>query len=229
VNVLIGFLILPESLPKERREATPIRPGDFNPITTISEMARKPGLGWLLGVWCLFNFALNGIGSISSLFYIDKFDVQPWQVGSILVFGGAALAVVQFLLVQRLVSWFGDRVIAISSLVGQAICSLGIFLSPAFWLVYPINMINSAMSGFTFPTLTTLNTDRVTTREMGLLMGVTTALGSLMNIAGPLWAGLVYDRVMPGAPLWMGAFVYALAALMLTWPALKRPAMLRQG
>jgi MFS transporter, DHA1 family, tetracycline resistance protein len=56
-------------------------------------------------------------------------------------------------------------------------------------------------------------------REVGLLMGVTTALGSLMNIIGPLWAGALFDRVMPGAPYWMGAAIFVLAALMLIKPA----------
>ena len=80
-------------------------------------------------------------------------------------------------------------------------------------------MINNAVSGFTFPTLTTLNTNCVQPREVGLLMGVTTALGSLMNIIRPLWAGMIFDQVMPGAPYWMGAVLFMLAALMLIKPA----------
>lgn len=26
-----------------------------------------------------------------------------------------------------------------------------------------------------------------------------------MNVFGPVWAGFVYDRVMPSAPYWIGA------------------------
>ena len=94
-------------------------------------------------------------------------------------------------------------------------------------LIYPITVLNRAVSGFIFPTLTALNANRASPREQGVLMGVTTALGSLMSILGPLWAGVVYDRVMVGAPYWMGAVVYVLAALALTRPAsrqrLRRP------
>jgi predicted MFS family arabinose efflux permease len=79
------------------------------------------------------------------------------------------------------------------------------------------------MSGFTFPTLTTLNTNRVLHREVGSLMGVTTAIGSLMNIVGPLWAGVVFDRVMVGAPLWMGAVIFVMAAVMLTRVTVTQP------
>jgi len=53
------------------------------------------------------------------------------------------------------------------------------------------------------------------------LMGVTTALSSLANIFGPLWAGLIYDHVMPGSPYWMGAIIYGAAALILARPAPK--------
>ena len=215
VNVLLGLFLLPESLPRDQRETRPIRASDFNPLVSIAEMARKPGLGWLLLVLCLFNFAFNGINSTATLFVMQKFAAEPWQVGLLLMVRGGALAVVQFVLVQRLVPRFGAQGVGVASLAGQALGALAFFFAPVLWLLYPINMLVSAMSGFTFPTLTTLVTDRVPHREVGLLMGVTTAIGSLMNIAGPLWAGAVYDGVMPGAPYWMGAVVFMLASLML--------------
>ena len=229
VNVLLGLFILPESLPKDRRERTPIRLKDFNPVVSIAEMARKPGLGWLLAAMCLFSFAFNGINSTSTLFFIQKFGVQPGQVGMLLMVGGITLAVVQFLLVQGMVRRFGERAIAIASLLGQGLAALGIFFTPFFWLVFPINMLATGFSGFTFPTLTTLTTNCVQPREVGLLMGVTTALGSLMNIAGPLWAGAVYDGVMAGAPFWMGAGVFVLAGLMLFRQPQGRPVAVEQG
>jgi DHA1 family tetracycline resistance protein-like MFS transporter len=132
-----------------------------------------------------------------------------------LVLGGVALAVVQFLMVQRLAPRYGEKLVAMGSLFGQAASSVALFFAPLLWMIFPFYMIANAFSGFTFPTMTTLTTNRVLPHEVGLLMGVTTAIGSLMNIAGPLWAGLVYDAVMPGAPYWMGALVYVVAAFML--------------
>ena len=223
LNLLLSFFILPESLPPERRETTPMRARDFNPVVSIIDMARKPGLGGLLLVTCLFNFAFNGISSTSSLFMIDKFGVQSWQVSLLMTMSGLSLALVQFLFVQKIVKRFGERRIAITSLAGQAVNNLAIFFAPAFWWIIPIAMVNSATSGLTFPTLTTLNISRVQPREVGLLMGVTTGLGSLMNIFGPLWAGAVYDRVGLGAPYWMGAAILLLAAGMLWLIREKQP------
>lgn len=215
LNVILGFFILPESLPKERRRETPIRPNDFNPIVAIFEMARKPGLGWLLLVTAIFNFAFNGINSTSTLFVIQKFSAQPWHLSLLLGLAGVAVGTTTFLLVPRLVPRFGDVKVARASLIGQSIVNASIFFVPIFWVIFPMNLLVSAISAFTFPTLTTLSTDCVEHREIGSLMGVTTGLGSLMNIFGPLWAGAVYDNVMLGAPYWMGAILLAAAGMML--------------
>ncbi len=215
LNVLLGIFILPESLPKEQRSTTRLVFKDINPLSSIASMARKPGLGILLLVTALFNFAFNGIGSTSSLFFIKKFGVDPSQVGWLMVLAGIALGVVQFLLVQRTVRRFGEKTVAVTSLSALSLGELAIFFAPLLSWLYPINMLVTAISGFVFPTLTTLNTARVEHREVGLLMGVTTAIASLMNIFGPIWAGVVFDRVMVGAPYWMGAVIIGLAALLL--------------
>jgi DHA1 family tetracycline resistance protein-like MFS transporter len=219
LNVLFGFFMLPESLPKERRNAAPMRVSDFNPVAAIIEMARKPGLAGLLVVNCLFNFAFMGISSTSTLFYIEKFAADPGQLGTLMALAGISLAVVQFLLVQRVVKRYGEKRVAVASLIGQVVGDLAIFFAPTLLAIYIVNMFVTATSGFTFPTLTTLNTSRVQHREVGLLMGVTSALGSLMNIIGPVWGGIIYDRIMIGSPYWMGAVILVLAAGLL----LKQP------
>jgi len=220
-NVALTWFLLPESLPVEKRDASPMQAKDFNPIVSIFEMAVKPGLGRILLVTALFNFAFNGISSTNGLFLIDKFQIQPLELGSLMAGSGVALAVVQFWLVQRLAPRLGEALLAAISLIGLALGYTGIFLAPILWLVYVVYVFSSTMSGFTWPTLTTLNTNCVQPREVGLLMGVTTAIGSLTNMIGPVWAGLVYDHVMPGAAHWMGAVIFLMAAALLI-PLLRR-------
>lgn len=221
LNLLLGIFILPESLPVEHRETTRMKISDFNPIIAIFEMARKPGLGWLLLVTALFNFAFNGINSTSTLFVIQKFSAQPWHLSLLLGLAGIAVGATTFILVPRLVPRYGDNKVARVSLIGQGMIDVSIFFMPFLWPIFPLNMLVSAISAFTFPTLTTLSTDLVPHREIGLLMGVTTGLGSLMNIFGPLWAGAMYDHVMIGAPYWMGALILVMAGVMLMRPAIK--------
>ena len=109
LNVLVGYFILPESLPVDQRDKTPLRASDFNPIVSIYEMARKPGLAWVLVVLGLFNFSFNGINSTSALFFIHKFNAQTSQISLLMVLGGISLAFVQLLLVRRLVPRFGEK------------------------------------------------------------------------------------------------------------------------
>jgi multidrug resistance protein len=215
LSVLLAFFFLPESLPKEQRETARIRLNDLNPFASIGGMARRPNLGNLFLALCLFNFAFNGINSTQTLFLIEKFVVQPWQLGLLLVAAGITVAVVQAVLVQWFVSRYGEKTTAVTSLLGQALVALTIFYAPLFWLIYPLTVLNSTLSTFTFPTIGTLASNSVSAREQGSLMGVTTALNSMMSILGPLWAGIIYDRIMRGAPYWMGAVIFALAALIL--------------
>jgi MFS transporter, DHA1 family, tetracycline resistance protein len=215
IGWLLAFFLLPESLPQEQRETAPIRLNDLNPFAAISVMARKPGLGGLLLVLCLFNFAFNSINSTQTLFIIDKFDAQSSQVGLLLVLIGIAVVGVQVTLIQRVVPRYGEKTVAIASLLGMAIGYTTTFFAPILGLVIVLAVVSNAVSAFTFPTLTTLTANGVAPRELGALMGVTTALGSLMSVAGPLWGGAVYDHVMLGSPYWIGAILFVLAAFLL--------------
>ena len=215
-NVALGFFLLPESLPKERRRAAPIRLGDLNPIGAISGMARKPGLGWLLLVQGLFNLAWNGSTNTESLFLIDKFGAQPWQIGLLMALYGGAIGASQATLVSRWTPRFGERRVASISLLLVAFSGLAVFAAPVLWLVFVVAVLSRGAVAFVFPALTTLAVGRVSRGEQGELMGVTTAIGSLTGVLGPLLAGVSYDRIMPGSPYWLAAVVLVAAALLLS-------------
>ncbi len=173
-------------------------------------------LGRLFLALCLFNLAFNGINSIQTLFLVDKFAAQPWELGLVLVIAGITVAVVQALLVQRFVARYKEKAVAIASLFGQAVGALAVFFAPMLWLLYPLTVVNSSLSTFTFPTIGTMVSNNVSAREQGMLMGVTTALASLMTILGPLLGGLSYDHILRGAPYLFGAATFALASLVLS-------------
>jgi multidrug resistance protein len=216
-SLLLGLFLLPESLPCELRDTRPLRLGDLNPLASIGAMARRPGLGGPLLVLCLFNFAFNGINSTETLFLIEKFAAQPWQAGALLVLAGIAVVVVQRV-VQPVVRRYGEQTTARVCLIGLALGALATFCAPMLWLVYPLMVFRTLASSGIFATLGAITTNRVSPHEQGMLMGVSTALSSLMSVLGPLWAGAVYDRVMPGAPYWMGAGILVAAALLLAYP-----------
>lgn len=216
LNVVLGYFFLPESLPKSKRDITPLRFRDYNPVIAILDMVRKPGLGAIILVLALFSFAFNGINGTSALFMIQKFNAETWQLSVMMMLAGASNALSNTFLVPRLVPRFGEKKSGVLGLIGLALFSTTVFFIPFLWPAFFVNMLGSAMSSLIFPALTTLSIERVTHQEAGQLLGVTSAVGSLMNIFGPLGAGIVYDHVMMGSPFWMGAIVLLVSAYLLT-------------
>lgn len=212
--LVLGLVWLPESLPPAQRVTRQVRLGDFNPFGAIWSVWNRPGLDTVLLALCLFNGAFQGIASIESLFLVERFAAQPWHIGAVLVCTGATIVLVQRLVGPLVARWGAQRV-ATSSLLLLGLGALAMCLVPVLWLVIPINIVRTIASGLVFPTTAVLLTARVAHHDHGALLGVNTALASCMTMVGPLWAGAVYERVMPQAPYWMGAAIFALAAYVL--------------
>ncbi len=213
---VLGFFILPESLPREKRETKPLRLADLNPFASIFDMLRRPTVGGLLLTQCLFFFVFNGNNNMLPVFMIEKFTAQPWQVAMLFAMSGIVMAIMQGALVGPLVKRFSEKPLTVNSLVLQAVAAIGIVTVPAFWMLFPAAVLNSMGTGLVWPTLGALLANSVSSEEQGRVSGVSTALGSLMSIFGPLWAGTAYDRIAPAAPFWIGAIIFVLAGLFLT-------------
>jgi MFS family permease len=212
ISAIVGCFVLPESLPQEQRTAGVFQWREVNPLATLLDMIRRPALGMLLLVWCLFQFAFTGHTSILAVFVIDRFGMSPVQLAFLFVVGGIANAIVQGGLVGRLAPRFGEKRLALASLGLQALTAIALVAAPVFWLLYPIMVLNSAATALIWPTMGALMANQVPLPEQGQISGASTALGSLMSVFGPLWAGAIYDQFAPVAPYWSSMLVFALAA-----------------
>ena len=215
ISVGLIYFLLPESLPVEKRQTAPLQLRDFNPFVSIRDMARKPGIGLILLVSALFNFAFDGINSTTGVFIVDKFSAQPWALGLLFVLAGIATSAMQGTLVQTMIPKFGEKRMAIVALSGEGLGALFLFFAPALWMLFPIAFVQSAVVSFIFSALSTLAANRASENEQGQLAGVSAAVSGLVAAMGPLWAGTVYDFVMPGAPFWMGAILLGIACLLM--------------
>lgn len=215
LSAIVGFFVLPESLPREKRDTTALKLSDLNPFPAIFEMLRRPGVGILLVVQCLFLFVFNGRNSILTVFLIDSFQVEPTQLAALFAVGGLVMAIVQGGLIGPLVKRFGEKQVGLSGFFLQAIMSVSLYLAPAFWMMFPLNALATGASGLIWPTLGALIANSVPQAELGKVNGVNTALGSLMSVFGPLWAGTMYDTVSPSAPFWLSAVILIVGCALL--------------
>ncbi|MBI5839833.1 MAG: MFS transporter [Chloroflexi bacterium] len=214
VSTALIYFLLPESLPIERRASSRLSLNDFNPFASVIQMMAEPGLAPILMIVILFNFTFDGVNSVAGVFIKDKFTASPLTLGLILLFVGLSTAFVQSSLIGRLVPRFGEKRMALVGLLGNVIGWPLVILAPKMWMLFPIAAVQSGISGFIWATTGALAASRVPEHEQGQLAGVNVALGGLMSMLGPLWAGAVYDGIMPSAPYWMGAIILGFACLL---------------
>src|SRR4029453_13640649 len=168
------------------RETTPLRAGDFNPFVSIGDMMRRPGLGLLLGVSSLFALGFAAINSTVAVYVVQKFGALPWQISALFVGVGVVTVLTQAVFVPRVVRRFGEKTMAIVSLLGLGLGTLLVFVVPQFWMLFPISLLQNGVGGFFWATTGSLTVSKVDPREQGNLAGGNTGLQSLMSGVGPL-------------------------------------------
>ena len=215
IATLIGLYILPESIPKEKRNLTDIKFKEINPLKSIGKMLKLPVVGTLLTVFCIANFAFNGFNVNAPVFLIYKFSATPLEIAGMLLVVGMVMAIVQGGLIGKLKTKFGDKKLIMGGLLIQALSFILFLLAPSFWMIYLIGGIISAGFALRSPTMYSLLSKNVSSIEQGEIFGISTSLFALMNVLGPLFAGLVYDQIMPSAPYWIGAILFMIAFILM--------------
>jgi MFS family permease len=87
------------------------------------------------------------------------------------------------------------------------------------WL-FPAMALVATGSAFTNPTMNAFVSQRSAASEQGAILGTVQSVLSLTRVAGPAWAGAVFDHFGTGAPYWSGAG-FILLALVLAMPDLR--------
>ena len=214
VSFGLSYFFLSEALPPQARNTDKMTLAALNPLGSIWSLLRRPVVGRLLLVACFFSLAANGMSSINSLYMIDRFAAPAWIVGGYLVVIGVGIILLQTI-VPLVVRRLGQRGTVGATLVQQAAGSVAIYLMPSLWSFLPVSILNGWFTNFIYAPMTALQTNSVGESDVGMLMGVTTSLNSLMNIFGPLLAGFVYDAIHPGAPYLAASVSFLLGGILL--------------
>jgi MFS transporter, DHA1 family, tetracycline resistance protein len=189
-NWLYGLLVLPESLPPERRVAR-FDWKKANPVGSLKLLRSHPDLFGLAGVMFLFQLAHNVLPSIFVLYTGYRYGWTPFQVGLMLMATGVANIIVQALLVGRIVKAVGERG---SLLIGLACAAVGFAiygLAPTWWL-YCLGLPIFAFGGLIAPGAQGLMTRKVSPSEQGQLQGANSSIMGVTGLIGPSLYGLTF-------------------------------------
>jgi DHA1 family tetracycline resistance protein-like MFS transporter len=222
INFLYGLVLLPESLPPERRKV--FAPGRVNPLAAMHGLTRLTGVGLLVAVFALLNLAQFILHSIWVLYTGFRFDWGPREAGFSLFVVGLTVALVQGGLLSILLKRVGERRLVLIGLASATIAYAAYGLASSGWMMYVIIAAN--LLGFTVgPALQAIVSKAALPSEQGLAMGALSSLASLVGVIAPLLGTPLLAEVshLPpndwkmGAPFFLSALLggaaLALAAL----------------
>ncbi len=211
-NLVYGAFVLPESLPPERR-----RPFDWrhaNPWGSAHMVFDDPVLRRLALNWCCIWFALAAIPSSFVLANTMRFGWDSRQNGLALGMAGLSSAVVQGLLVRRIVPALGERRAALAGalLTGSGYVCQGFAMVPAFVFV---GIGLQAMGAFGNAAVQAMVSAEAGPDRQGETQGALSSLQGLTAILSPLLASTLFSTfaregaafVFPGAPFLASALV----------------------
>ena len=212
-NFAAAWFLLPES-----RTATDATIG-LARIEALRRAVAHPRIVLLLALYFIVTAAFSGFEATFALFSERRFGFTGATIGFLFAFVGIVLALVQGVLVGRVVKWMGEaRLIPVAILV----IAIGLGLVPLSWtvsmLMLAIGVIAVGM-GLNSPSLSSMLSRLSDPNDQGGILGLASSLSSLGRVVGPVWGGFLFDHfgiAMPflsGATIMLTAFAVSLVSL----------------
>ena len=212
INVIYGYLILPESLPLQNRRKFDIKRA--NPVGTLLSLKKYPIISGLLICIVLFNISQHATQSTWTFFTIEQFNWNEKWVGYSLGFVGLMAAIVQGGLIRIIIPKIGNIK---SVYFGMIFYIIGLTLfafANKSWMIFAI-VIPFSLGGITGPALQGIMTNNISDDEQGEFQGGITSLVSLTAIIGPLLMTNLFSYYtsdqssiyFPGAPFLLAAIL----------------------
>jgi MFS transporter, DHA1 family, tetracycline resistance protein len=219
LNWLYGFFVLPESLQPENQRKFEWKRA--NPVGTLASLLRYKVIAGLIMTLALLYISAHAVQSNWSYYTIEKFKWTPSQIGISLGVVGFVFAIVQGLLIRKIIPALGQQR---SVYAGLGLYALG-FLLYAFstqgWMMYAFTVVY-CFGGIAGPALQGIMSSVVPPNEQGELQGGFTSLMSLASVIGPplmnnLFAYFTKEDApiyFPGAAMLLGAVLTLISAVL---------------
>jgi DHA1 family multidrug resistance protein-like MFS transporter len=214
LTLLLLHFFLPESLPPEARsrDAGALRLR-FPSWSEVQGTVISP-LGALLFLAFLTSFALTNFQGIFGLYVLEKFGWGTERVGWILTVMGGVAVLTQGILAGPLSKRWGEMRVIKVTLLASAVTFGLLLLADTFAAVLLTTGLFTLPNALMRPAVVAL-TSKVAGGRQGAVMGLNNSATSLGRVAGPIWAGLVFDAninlpYLSGGILMLAGFVATL-------------------
>lgn len=218
LTILLSILLLPESLPAERRKLERAVAAEVAPRRGLA-LLRMPAVALLLFIAFGSQFAFFSFQTVYVLWaerlvfsgFPDTFVQQA--VGAILTFVGVCGIVTQFWLVAPLVRLFGEKKLVIGGNLARVVAFAAMSFSPTIIVAVLVIPFLAVGGGVSFPALIALLTYAAPPGERGQVIGSHQSAAAFGSILGPLLSGFLFQNVHPNAPMVAAAFLMGATVL----------------
>src|SRR3984885_8370716 len=215
-NTMYGLLILPESLPRDRR--APFRWKSANPIGALHLLRSDRVLTGLSVSNFFAQLAHAVLPSIFVLYATYRYGWDSKTVGGTLAMVGVCTMLVQGAGIGPIVRGFGER----RSLLLGLVCGAAVFFifaiaptGPLSWLGIPV----MSLWGVSGAAIQALMTKRVAPDQQGQLQGANSSVQSIAQLLGPFLFTLTFAYFigahtplhLPGAPFYLASALVLMA------------------
>ena len=182
-NFTLGLIVLPESLPVEKRRGFDWRRA--NPLGGLMQIGQLPGLGWMLLM--LFFYSVSGYvyPAVWAYYTQAAFGWDSGLVGLSLTLYGLSMVVVQAGLVGPVMAWLGEVRVILWALVLDLAVLAAFALAGQGWMVWVLTPI-AALGSIATPAIAGYMSRRAGDDQQGELQGVMASVNALSIIAAPL-------------------------------------------
>lgn len=213
VNVVYGFLYMPESLNKNNRlkEITFVR---LNPFTQLADILSMKNLKRILISAFLLWIPNGSLQAIFSQFTMDTFNWKPSLIGLMFSIMGFQDIISQGFIMPKLLIKLSDKQIAILGMISEII-GYSLIAASSLFSFYPFLIVGMFIFGFGDsifgPSFNGMLSKSVDSSEQGRIQGGSQSIQALARIIGPIIGGQIYIILGHSAPAFMGMILIAAA------------------
>ncbi len=212
LNLLYGFFVLPESLPASRRHAFHWK--GANPLSSLKRLAQLKGVAPLAAVVACTGLAQFVMYTCWVLYSEFKFGWGPRENGWSLAAVGIVTAVVQGLLLGRILKHISVRRLAVLGLASSTLAYALWGAATQGWMMYAIIFVN-LLGATVSSSIQSLISSAADAQNQGRTLGAVGGLNSLMAVIAPAIGAPLLSLVshLPRGDWRIGAPFYFCACL----------------
>jgi DHA1 family tetracycline resistance protein-like MFS transporter len=219
LNMLFGWLVMRETVTDRIRR--PFEWRRANPFGAFRALGRLPGVGRLLFIYFVYEFAFMVYPAVWAYFTIERFGWSPGLIGVSLASFGISFAIVQGGLIRVILRRLGTRKTIFAGLVFNILAFIvtASLQSGALALIFiPL----TALGGVVMPAIQGVLSVAVEDNQQGELQGAISSIRAVAMIGSPLvmtQAFAYFTRsdalfYLPGAPFIVSAALMALCVFL---------------